>query len=72
MSRHLRDVLTLLDGAVYTDDYGVYGSTFYVCRYCDQDSGAGVLMKPIWHAPHCPVPRLEKKYAAQLHRMRQP
>lgn len=72
MSRHLRDLLTLLDKAVYADDYGVHGSTFYVCRYCEHESGAGALMKPNWHDPYCPVPRLEKKYADQLHRRNQP
>jgi hypothetical protein len=63
MSRHLRDLLTLLDKAVYTDDYGVYGSTFYVCRYCESESGAGVLMKPDWHKDTCPIPRMQRKYA---------
>ena len=70
MSRHLRDLLTLLDHTTYTDSYGVYGSDFTVCRHCEHDSGAGVLRKANWHAPHCPVPRLQKKYADQLYRMR--
>lgn len=70
MSRHLRDLITLLDRAVYTDDYGVYGSTFYVCRYCDQESGAGVLMKANWHSASRPVPRMEKKHSQQLFRIR--
>ena len=62
MSRHLRDLLTLLDHATYEDDYGIPGSTFYGCRYCEWESGAGVLMKGDWHAPGCPVPRLQRKY----------
>lgn len=72
MSRHLRDLLVVLDRATYTDSYGVYGSDFTVCRLCDHESGAGVLAKANWHASHCPVPRLQKKYADQLYRMRQP
>lgn len=65
MSRHLRDLLTLLDHAVYADDYGVEGSTFYVCRYCESESGAGVLMEPDWHRANCPVPRMQRKYVGR-------
>lgn len=62
MSRHLRDLLKLLEHATYTDSYGVQGSDFTVCRYCEQESGAGMLARPNWHAPHCPVPRMQRKY----------
>lgn len=72
MSRHFRDLITLLGEATYTDNYGVYGSDFTVCRYCDNESGAGVLGRENWHAPKCPIPRLEKKYSNQLYRKRQP
>jgi hypothetical protein len=35
------------------DDYGVHGSTFYVCPFCEEESGAGVLNKGIAHAAGC-------------------
>lgn len=63
MSRvKLKDMQALLDSATYTDDYGVPGSTFTVCRICDHESGAGVLKKLDWHAKDCQVPRLKAKY----------
>lgn len=65
MSRHLRDLLTLLDRATYDDDYGVCGSTFQVCRICNCESGAGVLARPNWHARWCPVPRMQAKYVGR-------
>lgn len=58
----LKDMKALLERATYNDDYGVYGSTFTVCRICERESGAGVLRKPNWHAADCPVPRLKVKY----------
>lgn len=58
----LKDMKALLERATYTDDYGVHGSTFAVCRICERESGAGVLWKPNWHAVDCPVPRLKAKY----------
>lgn len=62
MSKHLRDLLKMLDRATYEDSYGVYGSEFTVCRICEHESGAGMLARPNWHKPGCPVPRLQKKY----------
>lgn len=59
----LKDMQALLERATYTDDYGVFGSTFIVCRICEHESGAGVLFRPNWHAEDCPVPRLKRKYA---------
>jgi hypothetical protein len=58
----LKDMQVLLERATYEDSYGVYGSEFAVCRICERESGAGVLAKPNWHAPDCPVPRLKRKY----------
>jgi hypothetical protein len=63
MAKELRDIKRLLERATYMDNYGVYGSNFWVCRICDSESGAGVLARPNWHEAWCPVPRLEKKYA---------
>lgn len=65
MSRHYRDLMALLERVTYNDSYGVPGSDFTVCRICDHESGAGVLRKPDWHAPDCPVPRLKQKYRRQ-------
>lgn len=62
MSRHLRDLKALLDRATHGDSYGVHGSDFTRCRMCDHESSPGVLFKPNWHAPDCPVPRLQRKY----------
>ena len=63
MSRvSLRDMKSILDRATYTDDYGVDGSTFAVCRICEHESGSGMLWKANWHAADCPVPRLQRKY----------
>ena len=62
MSRHLKDLKTLLDLATYVDDYGVDGSSFECCRICGHESGAGALARPSWHKVGCPVPRLQKKY----------
>lgn len=58
----LKDMQALLERATYRDNYGVYGSDFTTCRICERESGAGVLFKPNWHAPYCPVPRLKRKY----------
>lgn len=64
MSRvSLKDMKAILDLATYTDDYGIEGSTFSVCRICECSSGAGILWKPGWHASDCPVPRLQRKYS---------
>ena len=38
-----------------SDDYGVDGSTFYACRLCDQESGAGLLNKGVEHKWDCPL-----------------
>ena len=57
----LRDLIDLVDRSVYSDDYGVHGSTFSVCRICDSESGAGVLRKPGWHAADCPIPKLQSR-----------
>lgn len=62
MSRHLKDLKTLLDLATYVDDYGVYGSSFECCRICGYESGAGALALSDWHEAGCPVPRLQRKY----------
>ena len=45
------------------DNYGVEGSTFWVCRLCDRESGAGVLRKPIIHTNDCPLGRYEARMA---------
>lgn len=58
----LKDLKTLLEMTTFRDSYGVYGSDFTVCRICERESGAGVLRKPGWHDPTCPVPRLKRKY----------
>lgn len=71
MSRHLRDLLTLIGRSTYEDDYGVRDSELTVCRICDNESGAGVLRRVDWHKPGCPIPRLETKYADQLYRRSQ-
>lgn len=65
MAKELRDIQKLLDLATYADSYGVDGSGFVVCRICESESGAGMLARPNWHKEWCPVPRLEKKYAAR-------
>lgn len=65
MAKELRDLKRLLGLATYADSYGVYGSDFVACRICESDSGAGILGRPNWHKEWCPVPRLEKKYAAR-------
>lgn len=67
MSRHLRDLLKLLEQATYEDSYGVYGSEFVACRICERDSAG---RKPQWHAPGCPVPRLLSKYEGKGQRPR--
>lgn len=59
----LKDMQLLLERATYVDDYGVEGSTFMGCRICGRESGAGLLARPNWHAPNCPVPRLKRKYS---------
>lgn len=61
MSRHLRDLIRLVDRCTYSDSYDVQGSDFTVCRICERESGAGVLARPNWHAEDCPVPRLQRK-----------
>lgn len=71
MSRHLRDLISLLERATYTDNYGEPGSDFEGCNICCRESGAGVLYRPGWHASSCPVPRLQNKYARQLYGKRQ-
>ncbi len=61
----LKDMQALLDRATYSDSYGVDGSDFVVCRICERESGAGLISiqrGPNWHAPDCPVPRLQRKY----------
>jgi hypothetical protein len=61
----LKDMQALLERATYEDSYDVYGSEFMVCRICERDSGAGLIALqrgPNWHAPSCPVPRLQRKY----------
>lgn len=69
MAKELRDIKRLLDLATYGDSYGVDGSDFVVCRICENDSGAGILGRHDWHKEWCPVPRLEKKYAARGRRV---
>lgn len=63
MSRHLRDLLRLLDQATESDSYGVPGSDFTRCKICEHESGAGMFARPNWHKTGCPVPRLQAKYA---------
>ncbi len=58
----IKDIKSVLELATYSDSYGVYGSDFTVCRLCERESGAGVLFRANWHAPYCPVPRLQRKY----------
>ena len=36
-----------------SDDYGVHGSTFYICPFCSAESGAGVLNKGVPHEKGC-------------------
>jgi hypothetical protein len=62
MSRHLRDLLKLLERTTTVDSYDVPGSDFTFCRICEHESGAGVLARNNWHAQGCPVPRLQVKY----------
>ena len=62
MSRHLRDLLALLERTTTVDSYDVPGSDFTFCRICECESGAGVLAREHWHAKWCPVPRLQSKY----------
>jgi hypothetical protein len=59
----MRDLRRLLRNATYFDSYGVDGSDFECCRICDSESGAGMLYKPDWHKPFCPVPELKKRYS---------
>lgn len=59
----LKDMAAILERATFTDDYGVDGSTFRVCRICDAQNGPGIFYKSDWHASDCPVPRLQRKYA---------
>lgn len=70
MSRHLRDLLRLLDQTTEVDDYGVDGSDFTRCKICEHESGAGMLARPNWHKVGCPVPRLQEKYAGKGQRPR--
>lgn len=72
MSRHLRDLLALLDRTTTTDSYGVEGSDFSVCKICDSENSPGVLAKETWHRSWCPVPRLQKKYARQSYNFQEP
>lgn len=65
MSRSTRDLRALLERCTVNDDYGVPGSTFVRCRICEHESGAGLLLKPGWHAQDCPVPRLQSKYQGE-------
>lgn len=65
MRPSLKDMLALLDQATYEDSYGVDGSDFTCCRICNHESGAGMLARPNWHKPECPVPRLQRKYAGR-------
>lgn len=58
----LKDMQALLDRTTFRDSYDIPGSDFTVCRICERESGAGVLGRPDWHAPDCPVPRLKRKY----------
>lgn len=60
-SHFLRDLIDLVERSTYGDDYGVYGSDFTCCRICERESGAGVLKKPNWHAPSCPIPKLQRR-----------
>ncbi|SAL59370.1 hypothetical protein AWB71_03274 [Caballeronia peredens] len=62
MSRATRDLRKLLERCTYSDDYGIDGSTFVGCRICERESGAGLLLKPGWHAKDCPVPGLQRKH----------
>ncbi len=65
MSRHLRDLLALLERSTEEDSYGVHGSDFTRCKICEHESGAGMLARPNWHKAGCPVPRLQRKYAGK-------
>ena len=42
------------------DDYGVYGSEFWRCLDCENESGAGVLNKGVTHEQGCRVAALER------------
>lgn len=42
----------LLDQATYGDSYGVHGSDFTVCRFCEGGGAPNVAME---HKPDCPV-----------------
>jgi hypothetical protein len=48
---------------IRTDNYGVHGSDFHICRLCDRESGAGVLNKGISHESGCPLGRYEARVA---------
>lgn len=44
-----------LDSLIEADSYGVWGSDFYRCRICQNESGAGVLNNGIEHEGDCPL-----------------
>ena len=46
-------LLIARDELISRDDYGVYGSDFYICKLCGKESGAGVLNKGIEHEDSC-------------------
>jgi hypothetical protein len=63
----LDETADLLRNEVYAgDDYGVEGSTFWRCEYCDQESGAGMLNNGITHEPDCIFYRIEKALNRKL------
>ena len=41
------------------DSYGVEGSNFYICGYCEAESGAGLLNKGIPHDPDCSISKFK-------------
>ncbi|MGA0588893.1 hypothetical protein ACO2Q2_17490 [Dyella sp. KRB-257] len=48
------------DGERYdVDSYGIPGSDFFICRYCENESGAGLLNKGVSHEEDCKVAALE-------------
>lgn len=60
-------IIIALDDLVMRDDYGVYGSDFYICKLCHAESGAGVLNKGIPHEPGCAVGNAEASAATNSH-----
>ncbi len=53
----LAAVAFIADEGTYSDSYGVPGSDFGVCRFCEAGGGPGV---PFEHSKNCPILRCEQ------------